>query len=63
MYLPRYDSLFPVKSQISEHFSCLEPTIEDGIADAGAHGDQMTETQGEVVNLGRGEKITNQIIQ
>ena len=30
---------------------CLEPAIEDGIADTGTHRDKMTETQSEVVDL------------
>ena len=31
--------------------SCLEPTIEDGVADTGTHGDEVAEPQGEIVNL------------
>ena len=33
----------------------VEPAVEDGVADTGAHGDDVANTEGEVVNLEKDE--------
>ena len=41
----------------SVQFSGLEPAIEDGITDAGAHGQEVADPENEVVFLKIGHKV------
>ena len=46
------------KNSNSVQFSGLEPAIEDGVADAGAHGQEVADPENEVVFL----NIQNMVI-